>query len=162
LPDEYRATLIRRPYAKRKSTKPARRNWRSDRAPGHLLPGDPVEFIGDGNGRYRVCIDGLELVIWNTGYHLIMWDEVADSPCDYDGCQEGIDEEACIKQHGKCPREFIERSNVCDDLMNGLSSFSEVESVIRLKLRKPHHELETQYPRFAASRIANEPWELSD
>jgi hypothetical protein len=148
---------------KRKPTKPARRNWRSDTAPGHLLPGDAVEFKGNGKGRYRVRIDGLDLTIWNSGYHLIIREDVIDSPCDYDGCQEGLDEEACINQHGKCPREFIKkRSNVSDDLLNGLSGFSEVESVVRIELRKPHHEFGTQYPRFAASRIANAPWELSD
>jgi hypothetical protein len=127
-----------------------------------VAKGHPINFVSEGHGRYRARIDNIELVVWSTGYHLIVWEDVIDSPCEYDGCHEGLEMEACIKLHGSCPKEVIEHRNMSDDLLNGLSGFAEVESAIRAVLGKRHHPQEMQYPHAAASRFATAVWKLSD
>jgi hypothetical protein len=118
-----------------------------------------VQFTRQRYGTYKTQIENLEVTVSPVGYELVVWDEVTDTDCDYDGCQENDDMDACIAAHdGHCPREFKERQQISNDFVGGLSSFEEVEASIRNKFKKVFKP----YPRHAALRLATEDWAFVD
>ncbi len=113
-----------------------------------------IEFIREEGGHYCARIDDLEIKVWPIGYEINRYDEVFESPCDYEtpGCREG-------RTDGECPCPYqlsCGNHQVASDYVNGgFSSLDDVITTVRKKLARYYREP-------AASRFANETWEFSD
>lgn len=113
-----------------------------------------IDFIRQDGGHYRARIDDLEIKLWPIGYEINRYDEVLESPCDYEkpSCRQGRTDGEC-----PCPYQFSRGNRqVASDYVNGgFSSWDEVVMTVRKLLARLYREP-------AASRFANETWEFSE
>ena len=119
-----------------------------------------ILFAKQPDGSYRAQIEDLEVKITPVGYEIVVWDELSEAPCEYDGCQGEYDTEAeCVEAHGgTCPMEEKTRQQASNELVGGLSGWEEVEKTIRNRFRT----LRFSYPRAAALRFAKEEWSFTE